>query len=238
MGQVLRTGTTLQVACQQPPWPLLAPRWHTRALLVLLLGVPLFSLSTTPGSALPPEPHAVMSYLPSVLVSVALAGYVSRFGLPRSVLSELLGEPWRTPRRAILDAGLAVGVASLVLLLDAALTRLLTAPESIAAHALIPATPAQRLAWLLFAVAAGVGEELVYRGYLQQQLTGSLQSPAAGVVLQALLFGVAHGEQGGAVVARFALYGALFGVLTLLRRSLAPAIVAHVALDVYAGFAR
>lgn len=181
-----------------------------------------------------PEPRALSSYLPSVLVSSALVGYVARFGLPGSILSELVGRLWDSKRRALEDAALAAGLSFFVIALDAALTRILAAPESVMGHALLPVTLADHAAWCLFAVAAGVGEELVYRGYLQRQLAALSQRPGLGLALQALLFGIAHGEHGGAVVARFALYGALFGCLAVVRRSLLPGILAHVAIDLYA----
>lgn len=238
----MRTETPVQVACQLAPAsihrqassPLLAPAWHTRALVVLLLVVPLAGLALVPQTLPVSESRALSSYLPSVLVSSALAGYVARFGLPGSILRDLVGRPWDSKRRVLEDAALAAGLSFFVIALDAVLTRILAAPESVFGHALLPVTPADRAAWCLFAVAAGVGEELVYRGYLQKQLAALSQRPGLGLALQALLFGIAHGEHGGAVVARFALYGALFGVLAVVRRSLLPGMLAHVAIDLYA----
>jgi uncharacterized protein len=229
----------VQVACQRRSAPALeppiAPLWHTRALVALLLVAPFAGLLLAPVSSPPAGPRGLAAYLPSVLVSVGLAGFVSRWGLPKSILAQLLGETWRSWGKALGDVTLAAVASVVVLAADAALVRALGAPESVAAHAFLPQTLEDRLLWSLVALAAGVGEELVYRGYLQRQLTVSCRSRAAGVVLQSLLFGVAHGEQGGAVVARFALYGAALGVLALVRRSLLPGILAHVALDVYAG---
>ncbi|RYZ07655.1 MAG: CPBP family intramembrane metalloprotease [Myxococcales bacterium] len=190
-----------------------------------------------PSVATAASSRALGSYLPSVLVSGALAGYVARFGLPRSILTPLLGSTWDSLSRAARDLALGASLALLVLVLDAVFVRALLPPESVAGHYLLPKTLTERAAWFPFAVAAGVGEELVYRGYLQAQLSVLAGSRALGVVLQALLFGIAHGEHGGAVVARFALYGLLFGALALRRRSLIPGALAHVALDVYAGLA-
>ncbi|MDF3064473.1 MAG: Abortive infection protein [Polyangiaceae bacterium] len=215
----------------------LAPHWHTRLLLALLLCVPLAALAAAPGPAPLASSRTLAGYLPSVLVSVALAGYVSRFGLRSSILVSLIGRPWSSKRRAWQDLGLGAALAGLVLVLDASLSRALAAPESLAGHSLLPVTLVERAAWCLFALCAGVGEELVYRGYLQRQITSSCGSRALGILLQALLFGIAHGEHGGAAVARFALYGALFGALAWGRGSLLPGMLAHVALDVYAGLA-
>jgi membrane protease YdiL (CAAX protease family) len=83
----------------------------------------------------------------------------------------------------------------------------------------------------------GWTEELVYRGYLRQQLTALSGSVVLGVLLQAFLFGVAHGEQGPWAVARFAAYGAAFGGVAARERTIVPCVLCHVVLDLYAGFA-
>ncbi len=62
-------------------------------------------------------------------------------------------------------------------------------------------------------------------------LTG--QVPLA-IAVQALLFGIAHGEQGAWAVARFALYGLALGWVAATRRSLLPTMLCHAAIDVYA----
>ena len=81
---------------------------------------------------------------------------------------------------------------------------------------------------MLTAVTVGFCEEVIYRGYLQTQLTAFTGRASIAVVLQAALFGIAHGEQGLAVVVRFTLYGVLFGGLARWRRSLLPGIAAHI----------
>jgi hypothetical protein len=84
-------------------------------------------------------------------------------------------------------------------------------------------------------VTVGVCEEVVYRGYLQTQLAAFTGRAGLAVVLQAALFGMAHGEQGLAVVVRFTLYGVVFGALARWRRSLLPGIAAHIGIDLASG---
>jgi membrane protease YdiL (CAAX protease family) len=91
--------------------------------------------------------------------------------------------------------------------------------------------------WLALAASAGFVEELVFRGYFQRQLGARLGSPWAGVVAQAVLFGVTHGYQGGVLILRICVLGLLFGAAALLRRSLIPGIVAHAATDIISGLA-
>jgi membrane protease YdiL (CAAX protease family) len=110
-------------------------------------------------------------------------------------------------------------------------------PESLFAHALLPNLPGEKAGWALLSVVIGGSEELVYRGYLRQQLQALSGSGWLAVLLQALLFGIAHGAQGQWAVARFAVYGALWGWLAQRRRSIVPCVLCHVGLDVYAGLA-
>lgn len=101
---------------------------------------------------------------------------------------------------------------------------------------LLPGNGVERLGWAAVALSAGFCEEVVYRGYLQSQLAWFTRREGAGILLQALLFGIAHGEQGGAAALRSVVYGVLFGVVARWRRSLWPGIVCHVAIDLTSGF--
>jgi membrane protease YdiL (CAAX protease family) len=91
--------------------------------------------------------------------------------------------------------------------------------------------------WLALAASAGFVEELVFRGYFQRQLGAWLGSPWLGVAVQALLFGVTHGYQGGILILRICLLGLIFGAAALLRRSLIPGMIAHAATDIIGGLA-
>jgi len=75
----------------------------------------------------------------------------------------------------------------------------------------------------------------VYRGYLLVQLGAFSRSVIAGVVLQGVLFGLAHADQGFAAVVRLTLYGIGFGVVARTRRSLLPTILTHAAIDLSSG---
>ncbi len=92
--------------------------------------------------------------------------------------------------------------------------------------------------WAAVAVSVGFCEEVVFRGYLQRQFEGFWGKPWLAVGLQALLFGVAHGEQGASAVARAALYGVGFGALARWRRSLLPGVLCHAWTDLASGLLR
>jgi len=90
---------------------------------------------------------------------------------------------------------------------------------------------------LLLALTAGFCEEIVFRGYLQRQFSTFTGAPYAGVVVQGFIFGAAHGYQGVKYMLLIAVYGCMFGVLALLRRSLRPGIIAHFLQDGIVGLA-
>ncbi len=170
-------------------------------------------------------------YLPLGIVSLGLTLYVCRVGRPHNALGSLLGRGWDSAARA--SADLAAAVATWFVI--EAVESVAATWRNAAVGALLPGTPAERVAWVLVAVTVGFCEEVIYRGYLQTQLTAFTGRASVAVVLQAVLFGIAHGDQGLAVVVRFALYGVLFGALARWRRSLIPGIAAHVGLDLASG---
>jgi membrane protease YdiL (CAAX protease family) len=102
---------------------------------------------------------------------------------------------------------------------------------------LLPRDGSERTAWIVVAVSVGFCEELVYRGYLQTQLTAFTGSFRVAIFAQALLFGITHGERGGVAVAVAAVCGLVLGFLARARRRLHPGIVSHVAIDLLAGLA-
>jgi membrane protease YdiL (CAAX protease family) len=54
--------------------------------------------------------------------------------------------------------------------------------------------------------------------------------------MQAVLFAIAHVNQGVAVMLRFAVYALAFGAVAVWRRSLVPTIVCHVGIDMLGAF--
>ncbi len=148
----------------------LAPRWHTAALVALILAVAatgIFLQQRAGPAGLPMEGGAcVARYLPVLLVQWALVIYVVRIGRDRSALAPLLGVRWRS-----VSASRAVGDAACALLAWGAIEGLAIAfaralgPQAVAgARALLPATAGERVAWVIVAVNVGICEELVYRG--------------------------------------------------------------------------
>jgi len=215
----------------------LAPLWHTRALVLLLLTGAALGSALAPQAAVATDHASRLAgcYLPLLVMNVSFLLYVSRFGLARSIFGDLLG----TRRDLTVGAlgNLAWGAALVIGVLAAEnlLQSLIGFPDSAAAHALVPSSGIEKLCWLGLAAVVGLSEELVYRGYLQRQLAALTGRLGLGIALQALLFGIAHGQQGAWAVARFAVYALAFGWVAARRRTLLPCVLAHIALDLCAG---
>jgi len=108
------------------------------------------------------------------------------------------------------------------------------APESPMLRALLPRTNQERAAFALLSVAAGVGEELAFRGYAIPRLAAFMGVPGAAVVTSAV-FGILHGYQGVLGTVRTGLMGGILAWGYISSGSVLPAIAAHTAIDLLAG---
>lgn len=221
----------------------LAPPWHTAILIAVIVAVATTgALLTTRGVAVPAPPapgsRITASYLPMLVVAWGLLLYVCRVGRPRNALGALLGARWTSPGRAGADLALAASAWLLIKAIERAWMSASAAGAGASVLAMLPHTWPERVAWALVSVSVGLSEEVVFRGYLQTQLTAFTGRAGVAIVLQAALFGVAHGEQGAGAMVRIALYGLLFGVLARWRRSLLPGILCHVWTDLASGLLR
>lgn len=83
-------------------------------------------------------------------------------------------------------------------------------------------------------VAAGVCEELLYRGFMMTAL-GQYMPTWAAVVLSSLIFGLGHVYQGYSHILRTAMMGVVMALIYLATDSLLIPILFHIAVDVYSG---
>lgn len=101
---------------------------------------------------------------------------------------------------------------------------------------LLPRSVLEVLVWTATCVTAGICEEMAFRGYLQRQLHALTGNMAWAIVLQALVFGIAHGYQGWRNVVVISVLGVLFGVLAAWRKNLRANMVAHAWTDFWEGW--
>ena len=200
-----------------------APFWHTAALAALIVAVAI--VGTVAKTNATPAARISAVYVPTILVQVGLVYYVSRAFRPRSVLRDLVG------RATFVDVLIAVALAAFVIGGE-----LVLGHPSAAALAILPRTGPERAIWIAVAASVGFAEELVYRGYFVTQLRAFTGSAIVAIVLQAILFAIAHANQGALAMSRFGIYAAVFGAVAVWRRSLVPTILCHVGIDMIGAF--
>jgi uncharacterized protein len=225
---------------------LLAPWWHTALMVVLIIGLSVAGARQLHSFGNHPL-HLVANYSLTIayewiLAALALWGIHMR----KIPLRQLLGEQRPGARAWLVDAGLALAYWVIAVMLLALLGKALVEisgshidPQKIGdvTQRLAPVSGFEMTLFLVLSVSAGICEELVFRGYLQQQFARMGRSIWAGVVLSALVFGCAHGYEGVAGVLLIAAYGAMFGVLAVLRRGLRTGMIAHAWHDSISGIA-
>jgi len=215
---------------------LVAPAWHTIVFIAIFVGLSVIggffqhAVRQQPQAAVP-SGSAVPGYI-SVLVFEWLLVLYVRMGVhKRGVrLRDLVGGPWATPKDVVKDIALGAGLWAVWIGL--------TNPHVLgggtnAAQGLLPRGIVESLAWIPLALSAGFCEELAFRGYLQKQFQTITGSAGWAVPIQAIVFGVGHLYEGVGQVARIALFGILFGLLAVWRKSLRPGMIAHAWSDIF-----
>jgi len=101
-----------------------------------------------------------------------------------------------------------------------------------AAQGLLSQGTLESLMWIPVALSAGFCEEVAFRGYLQKQFQVITGNAGWAVLFQAI-FGIGHLYEGVGQVARITMFGVLFGLLALWRKSLRPGMIAHAWSDIF-----
>jgi uncharacterized protein len=201
-------------------------------LAVLLVALPAFALAQLPLVGDTP-----IERLPAYWGSIAtlwLIGTACWLVGTREGGAAQVGATWM-PVVPLLGWSIGLTVAGLaVMLVFRQIAAATGARESPMLRALLPRTTEERGVFALLSVAAGVGEELAYRGYAIPVLASLMGLPGA-AVLTSVVFGILHGYQGVIGTVRTTLMGGLLAWGLLASGSLLPAIVAHTLIDLVAG---
>lgn len=98
--------------------------------------------------------------------------------------------------------------------------------------AIAPHTPFEFLLWFGVSLSAGLCEELVFRGYLLQQINAWTQRPVVSIILGALLFGSVHLYEGLGAILPLAALALVYGtVAQYFKGDLRAVVVAHTLQD-------
>jgi membrane protease YdiL (CAAX protease family) len=216
--------------------PLIAPAWHTILFIAIFVGLSVaggffqHAVKQHPQAAVP-SGSAVPRYI-SVLVSEWLLVLYVRMGVHKRAvrLRDLVGGRWATPEDVIRDFALGAGLWAVWIAL---MNPHILGGGTNAAQGLLPRGVLESLAWIPLALAAGFCEELAFRGYLQKQFQAITGSTGLAVLIQAIVFGIGHLYEGVGQVGRITLFGALFGLLAVWRKSLRPGMIAHAWSDIF-----
>ncbi len=235
------------VELQPPPTPVqpqhrhLAPLWHTLLLILLLVG---FSAMGARSSAhLTGREARIPMYLGTIIWEWLLLGYVwIGLRLRRVRLRDVVAGRWESAADFFRDIAIAIGFMIIALFVLGVLGHVLgLGGKAQASEAkrifgfLVPRTRTEIVLWIAVSATAGFCEEVIFRGYLQQQLKLLFRNTAAGLVLSAILFGMSHGYEGARRMVLIGVYGAMFGLLALWRKSLRPGMFAHAIYDTMSG---
>jgi CAAX protease family protein len=232
-----------------PDKQLLAPVWHTIALIALMLFNSFGTAALLPrsiGHALSASPHARLYVYGFTVLFEFLLLFLVWIGLrlKRVTFRELIGGRWKTPEDFLLDVGIAIGfwVVALFVLGGLAYLLGLTHPSPTdevtkRMSALAPHTRWDIGVWIGLSIVAGFAEEIIFRGYLQRQIAAISGKFYLGLIASAVIFGAGHGYEGARRMLLIAVFGLMFGLLAHFRKSLRPGMMAHAWHDALAGIA-
>lgn len=215
----------------------IAPLWHTAAVLMIILGISTlgaYRLTWLRGTISTKE----VRYLVSVAMEWLLLAFIAWGVHKRGVrLRDLVRGRWEGIGSVLRDMGIAVVFLVSWFMILVLLTLIIRPGHSAGVEALLPHTGRELLVFMLVSATAGVVEEIMFRGYLQQQFEALLKNSWAAGILQAVVFGAAHGYQGGRHMVIIGIFGVLFTVLAKMCNSLRPGMFAHAANDALGGIA-
>ncbi len=228
-----------------PERKLIAPLWHTILFVLIILGISWLSWYATRrfGTHSPQVSSAsqLVTYCATIVQEWLLFLYVYLGVRARGVtVRSLVNARWASSEAAWRDVGIAALVWVLFIaieLIGGVIFRSLGSNAGNVASVLLPHSAWELPVWAAVAASAGFCEEFIFRGYLQEQskrLTGSV---GAAIIIQAIFFGFGHGYQGWASMLTIVLIGVMFGIVAMMRRSLAPTMLAHGWADFIAGAA-
>ena len=229
-----------------PVKQLLAPIWHT-VLIVLVILVNSYYAAARLSTNIQHRGR-ILLYVSTMIWQLLLFGLVwVGLRLRKTKVRDVIGGRWNSFEGFLLDVAIAAGfwiASSLILaagkfalgLASTDLTHNMNEVKN-TLGAIAPQTTGELAVFVLLTVFAGVLEEIIFRGYLQKQIGAITGNVYVGLAISAIIFGAGHGYQGTRFMILIAVYGALFGTLVLLRKSLRPGMMAHAWQDAFSGIA-
>ena len=215
----------------------IAPWWHT---VLVLAPIALGSIASwyqhgLANANLPGTNSRLSSYV-TVLVQEWFVVLLIWLALRRRGLSigSLVSGRWQTVGAFFRDLGLGVGFLVIAVPLIGALVHLIGGDANSNVANITPKTVFELVVWLGLAATGGFCEELIFRGYLTRQFNAWTGSCLFAILLQGVVFGLAHGYYQKVMVV-IVVQGWLLGLLAYWRKSLRPGMLAHGLQDAIGG---
>jgi len=224
--------STAATAYAPQPSKLPAPLWHTGIVLLYVLVPHAWWPGWTRLLRALPYNSASFDILGIVIYTAVVAFVCLGVGLRQTPLEEMIGELWTSWKSALRDIVIGMGLWLVARYADRIIYYLVGAYPPRAR--LLPHTKGELLISIFISIAAGVAEELIFRGYLQKQFTALCRNLGAGLLIQAFLFALYHGyHQFPGVFCQHFLFGLMTGLLAHWRKSLLPGMIGHAWFDAY-----
>jgi uncharacterized protein len=219
---------------------LLAPVWHTVVMSLLMLGYSAAgawgaSHMLSRGSGSISEKGRIIQYALTIVVEFLLL-FLVWLGLrmKKARIRDLIGGRWNNPEAFLIDVVIAFGfwVVAFGVLIGLGFALGLTKPAQAQGakkliEALAPHSVGGLVLFIVLSTVAGFVEEVIFRGYLQRQISAIAGNAYVGLFLSALIFGGSHGYEGLRRMFLIFVFGSMFGLLAMWRKSLRPGMVAH-----------
>jgi membrane protease YdiL (CAAX protease family) len=149
-------------------------------------------------------------------------------------IRDVIGGDWSGAKSILRDVGIGLGVWLIWLAVSSVWNKSWGADSSVSIYAL-PRHPLNVLLWIAVSISAGISEEFAFRGYLQRQFGALTGSRWLGLVLQAVVFGIAHAYEGMRAAMQVVVFGLLFGLVAVWRKSLTAGMIGHAWGDILSG---
>jgi uncharacterized protein len=211
----------------------IASVWHTLGVLVLLTMLALLLIYVRMGSS-----AARISDIPLYLLVIVCEWTIFAFILwktDRGFMAYVM-RVFAKPRSLWWDIPLVLVLSSILIFGSPFVVDLLGESGWVSTQGMLPKGRFEIAVWVLMAVTAGICEETIFRGYLQQQFAGWTGHVIFGVMVQAIIFGLCHAYQGWKNMTLIFVWGSVFGVFAWLRKGLRTNMIAHTALDIFSAF--
>ena len=206
----------------------IAPVWHTCCIVVLVGTLSALSVYLRMGT-----PNPRIDNVPLYLMLIAIEWFLFAFTLWKSdgTFKNYVARVLRNPRSLLLDVPVALVLSAITFFLGPLMIKILGPNGWGSAQGILPNDGLERALWIVLSISAGICEETVFRGYLQQQLTGWTGHLSAGIFGQAIIFGLGHGYQGWKSMTLIAVLGFILGIAVWLRKGLRANMIAHALVD-------